>query len=144
MTTVAFDGISICADTLITDGDAKAGYQSKIHRWTSGGVDHIASYAGHLTACHVALSWIKEGMKKKSRPVWDYETDFEIILIKNKEVWVMDETFHLRPGYTPYTLGSGAAYALAALHLGKSAREAVELAIKLDSGSGGEINEEFI
>lgn len=144
MTTIAFDGVSLCADTLVTEGDARVGYQRKIHRWKAAGVDHLAAYAGHLTACHLALDWVKKGMKKRQRPVWDYDADFEIILVRDKEVLILDETFHLRPGYTPYTLGSGAAYALAALHLGKSAREAVELACKLDIGSGGEIHEEFL
>lgn len=144
MTTIAYDGVSLCADTLITQDGTRVGYQRKLHRWRAKGIDHVAAYAGHLAVCHLALEWLKVGAKKKSKPVWDYDADFEIILIRDKEVLVLDETFTLRPGFTPYTSGSGAAFALAALHLGKTAREAVELAIKLDSASGGEINEEFI
>lgn len=137
MTTIAFDGTHLCADTLITAGSERVGYQSKIYAFSSGYV----AYCGDVTACHVVLDWIRKGARKNARPVLELESSFELLWIKKGKVFVVDEELFPRPGFTPYTLGSGAAYALAALHLGCTARQAVELAIKLDTGSGGDIDE---
>jgi len=43
-----------------------------------------------------------------------------------------------------YSIGSGRKFALAAMECGKSPREAVEIAIKYDIYSGGEIQEEIV
>jgi len=142
MTTIALsvqDGkLHLCADTLVTDGSSRVGFTTKIFRIGKG----LAAISGHMAACHDALAWVRKGAKPKYRPVWDYEVDFEVLWVRSLlDIQLVDSTFHLMPGSVPYTAGSGAAYAMAALRLGKTAREAVALAIDLDCFSGGVIDE---
>lgn len=142
MTTIALahhaGNLRLCADTLVTDGSARVGFTSKIFRIGKG----VAAISGHMAACHDALAWIRKGAKAKARPLWDFEVGFEVLWARSPtEVLLVDSTFHLMPGSVPYTSGSGAAYAMAALRLGKTPREAVALAIELDCFSGGEIDE---
>lgn len=142
MTTIALsvqDGkLHLCADNLVTAGSARVGSTPKIFRIGKG----LAAISGHMAAAHDALAWLRKGAKPKSRPVWADEVDFEVLWVKSLlDIQVVDNTFHLMPGSVPYTAGSGAEYAMAAIRLGKTAREAVALAIELDCFSGGEIDE---
>ena len=142
MTTIAMsvhDGkLHLCADTLVTQGSARVGYTSKIFRIGNG----LAAISGELSACHDALAWVRRGAKAKARPVWADAVAFEVLWVRSLlDIQVIDHTFHLMPVGVPYTAGSGSEYAMAALRLGKTAREAVALAIELDCFSGGNINE---
>lgn len=141
MTTLAFDGKSICADTLVTSGSGRVGYQRKLYKTPVG----ILAYCGELTPCRMVLDWAMKGLKKKHKPnLAGFDADFEVLVVSKKGVLVIDPMLYPYPANAPYTAGSGAEYAMAALHMGKTAREAVALACRLDAYSGGEIHEIFV
>lgn len=60
-----------------------------------------------------------------------------MIVVKSGDVYFMSgSTFAHKMGKTKWAIGSGADYALGAMYAGKSAKEAVEIASQLDTGTG--------
>lgn len=85
------------------------------------------------------LRWVEKGAKG-SAP----EGDYWGLLITPRYVRLFvsgHPTGRTLPWEGPFAIGSGAAAALGALHMGASPREAVVVAAKVDSSSGGEIME---
>lgn len=139
MTTIAYDGKTMCADTLMTCNGTRIGYVSKMERVPDG----VVGYAGTVSDCQLVIEWMRGGMKKKDRPELSSTADVGIIYVKNTgEVFLVDEGLMPYPTCVPCAEGSGADFALAAMHLGKTSKQAVKLAIKLDCYSGGAIQEE--
>lgn len=138
MTTIAFDGIHICADTLITSGGIRMGRAEKIVRTKNG----IVAFAGDMATCLKIAAWITEGGDKKNLPKLMDDEQFEALWIdKKKRAWHIETSLIPFPACVPCSLGSGADFALAAMVSGMSAKKAVELAIKLDCFSGGDVQE---
>lgn len=133
MTCIAWDGKTLAADKAATN----VGYMrrvTKIFRVPEG----LVGFAGDGDYALEFLEWFNNG-----RVVADYPKSLAdgavgaIFIDQDKRCW----------GYTkvPYpqlcedafdALGSGRDYALAAMYLGKTAKEAVEVAIALDNGCG--------
>ena len=134
MTTIAWDGISLCSDSLMTCAGVRVGTMKKIHKLHGG----LVAVAGQVSAAQVVLRWLEAGCPDKPED----DIDFTALWIKRDgTVWCIESDFNPYPMSGPCTIGSGGDIALAALTLGKTAREAVELGIKLDCISGGEIQE---
>jgi hypothetical protein len=71
----------------------------------------------------------------------DSECDIEVLELRNDGLWVYEGTIiPARIKNRFYAIGSGSAYALAAMHLGKSPKEAVAIAALFDPGTGGPID----
>lgn len=135
MTTIAYDGVSMCSDSLMTCDGRRVGTMTKIVRLAGGG---LLGVAGHASATSVIARWLESGCQDKPED----DIDFTALWIKKDgTAWCIESDFNPYPMSGPCTIGSGGDIALAALTLGKTAREAVELGIKLDCRSGGEIHE---
>lgn len=133
MTTIAYDGKILAADTQITcDGRFVAGYGYKIHKLSDG--SHIA-FAGSMNCMPAMIDWFETGKEPDFK-----DASFECLHIATDGT-AHDYYSNLNKGYAviPWVGGSGAQIALAALSCGKNAIEAVELASKLDIMTGGEI-----
>ena len=83
------------------------------------------------------ISWYKD--RKKPEPNMEEVEAF--VLTKAGKIWHYDSSL------TPYeiqdefsAIGSGTQAAMAAMHMGATPREAVEIAIKVDPRSGGTIH----
>lgn len=143
MTTIAFDGKSLCSDSLLSVGEMRLGAVQKVFRKKVEGRVVLYAGAGNHANWYAAMNWLVQ--RDGDCPVFDLDSENDFTLI---EVTGPYTAFYYGPSmrFTPAPLpfvvaGSGEAYALAALTLGKTAREAVALAIKLDCASGGEIQE---
>jgi hypothetical protein len=71
----------------------------------------------------------------------DSECDVEVLELRSDGLWVYEGTIipaKLKNSF--YAIGTGAGYAMAAMHLGKSPREAVEIAALYDPGTRGPID----
>jgi len=71
----------------------------------------------------------------------DSECDIEVLELRSDGLWVYEGTIipaKLKNSF--YAIGTGAGYAMAAMHLGKSPREAVEIAALYDPGTRGPID----
>ena len=146
MTTIAWDGVSLCSDSLMTCDGVRVGTTKKIRALYGGKAGRdgllkstgLVAVAGHASAMEVVSRWLESDCKDKPED----DLDFTALWIKKDgTVWCIESDFNPYPMSVPCTIGSGGDIALAALTLGKTAREAVELGIKLDCISGGEIQE---
>ena len=71
----------------------------------------------------------------------DSESDIEVIELRNDGIWVYESTIiPARIKNSFYAIGSGAAYAIAAMHLGKTPKQAIEIAALFDPGTRGPID----
>lgn len=71
----------------------------------------------------------------------DSDCDIEVLELRHDGLWVYEGTvIPARIKNRFYAIGTGAGYAIAAMHLGKSPREAVAIAALFDPGTGGPID----
>jgi hypothetical protein len=71
----------------------------------------------------------------------DSDCDIEVLELRHDGLWVYEGTIiPARIKNRFYAIGTGAGYAIAAMHLGKSPKEAVQIAALFDPGTGGPID----
>lgn len=134
MTTIAYrDGV-LAADTLINSNGDRIGYTPKIGR--AGGLLFGAS--GSTAWCWAFRSWVRGGAKGAHPQVPEHTGGF--IVMPNDDLIVFhNEGLERRTGLPFHADGSGADYALGAMQMGATAKEAVLAAVVWDGKSGGEI-----
>lgn len=123
MTTIAADLKGIAADSRVCGDYLEESI--KIFRVKGS----LYGIAGDLTALLAFIDWRRNPRKPKP----DLGGDSEILELNPKGIWYWDK--HLRPVRCarPYAaIGSGACYAITALRLGKSPKQAVEIAAEFD------------
>lgn len=141
MTTVAYDGNMIAADTMCDSGYIEQHPVNKIH---DCGENYIAA-AGTLGAIRMWIDWYKSGCDTK---------DFKEMNLDPEAVWVLEVNKTTKKARTwdsgfPVPIldwtgakmaeGSGRDFAMGAMLAGKNAKEAVMIASKLDKSTGGKI-----
>lgn len=142
MTVIAWDGRTLAADKLCTFGPTK-GTVTKIFRHG----DCLVGIAGNLSVGMETLEWFKAGAVPADYPAanrvdrsegggaslfvirpdgtaWKYES--------TPVPWKFDSAF--------CAVGSGDESALVAMHCGKSAREAVEIVCRFNTGCGNGVD----
>ena len=73
----------------------------------------------------------------------DIKPDCSALLVKDKRCYLVafnGDYCAVSENEYPHSIGSGGDFAIAAIDMGKTAREAVEYAITRDSGSGGKVH----
>jgi hypothetical protein len=133
VTTIAWDGKELAADSQATS-EGLVSYTVKIFK----GDNYIMAYAGPIDEGY-AFKAIMEGEAKAK----------DMSISKNFAALVWWDTGEIEEWYSSMipvpvidkyaSLGSGSAIALAAMYSGATAKEAVELAKKLDAFTGGKI-----
>lgn len=133
MTTCAWDGKTLAADTRCTAGGFPyAG--TKAYRLKDG---RLYAASGSAEECESVRIWLESG---GDRP--KVENFCGIVIGADCSIWRYEDKlvpFQVETAF--HAIGSGRDYAMAALHMGKSAREAVELAMIYDIYTGGPITE---
>lgn len=144
MTTVAFDGKVMAADSKQTDNwgllswsDDKivvtptvliggAGESAQLRKWRRDFKDH----------------WTANDFIAFGYPTYKKDDDDPVIMLVDrltKYVYKHSQGVFLPCCRAYHAVGSGRDFALAAMACGKAATEAVEIAIEFDNGSGGTI-----
>lgn len=139
MTVIAFDGVRLAADRRSTHGSLIR-HLTKIH--TIGEV--FVAHSGDAAEGRWMLEWYRQGAKAAEFPEFQKNTDRWAPL----HVFFKDGVIHAYERspypiiYPPqmYATGSGRDFALMAMRLGKSPKEAVELTIEFDSGCGNGVD----
>lgn len=135
MTTIAFDGKVLAADKQATTNTLKH-TTTKIFRVG----DIRCGFAGCAPIGRELLNWAENGFDPEDFPesARDTEENYTVFLVVEKEALRCYEAspYPLLFEDTYFATGSGGPIATAAMALGKSAVEAVELASKLDSNTG--------
>lgn len=145
MTTIVYDGKTVASDSKVVTGSMiMPGDYQKIH--VSG--NFIVGAAGCYQWLTKALKWV-ETISTASDPTClgvdsdDDDAGGELLIVscKTGEAWVISSDqpiqFLTNP---PVAIGSGSCYAMGALFAGASAAEAIAIASKLDTNTGGTIN----
>lgn len=99
----------------------------------------ILATAGETYPGMTFVEWFGSG-KPKPDVLLNSESDFDILILDRGRIYVADR--HCQPVQILepfYAIGSGAKAALAAMHCGKSAREAVKIAARIDPYTGGRV-----
>ena len=133
MTTIAYDGITLATDSLITSGSLKFGYCEKIFKLKKG---RYLACAGSLEILPLVVAWFNGG------PEVDLvDTDKITGIVVNGDGSAMDISNELRvfPACIPWSGGTGEEIAMTAMRCGKNAAEAVAMACELDINSGGDV-----
>ena len=139
MTTIAWDGKTVAADRLATRGGNLRSDVSKLHvsiEWVYGG-------AGQLDATLEIAHWLLTGASPDARPTLEEggayglairRSDGRCFRVEGKRPVLCE----VRETFT--ACGSGRDFAIAAMALGKNARDAVKLAAQFDIFTGGGVD----
>lgn len=137
MTVVAWDGTTLAADKMTSFGGLH-GTSVKVHRVR----DLLVSGCGITALIEEMVQWVKDGCDPLKFPPLQRDSREGVSLLVVRRDGVLHQYEQ-----TPYplvlynkqwALGSGRDFAMAAMYLGKTAREAVEIASVLchDCGNG--------
>jgi ATP-dependent protease HslVU (ClpYQ) peptidase subunit len=135
MTTIAarFSTLEIAADSQVSGEDIKY-FVEKLRR----GKESIYGAAGDWKDILGAFSMLEH---PKEGDELDEDCDIEMLELRRDGIWVYESTLiPARIKNDFYAIGTGSGYAIAALHLGKSPKEAIEIASLYDPLTGGPID----
>ena len=138
MTVIAWDGKTLAADKM----SCAAGYGytvTKVHRLKGGGIVGFSGDGDHAVAL---LHWMNGGRIVADFPEAQKDNDTcAFVVERDGSAWSFGKTAHpVRLECPRYAMGHGRDFALAAMHCGKTAREAVELTCSLDVFCGNGVD----
>lgn len=130
MTTIATDGKTMASDSQVQSTFV---YQSEYHKLYHLHDGSVVGFCGEVRFWLPVLKWLNGGDKP------DFKSDQfgALILRLNGSVGYICNDLFSEECTPPYAIGSGARYAMAAMLAGKTPVDAVKIASKLDSGTGG-------
>lgn len=134
MTTVAWDGKTLAADSRCTSSGL-AYNVTKVWRLSDG---RLFGATGTMSYASAVKDWLNgegpkpEGVKEFTGIRIRWGADSPVIELCDENLCF----YAIEPELKQFALGSGRDYALAAMALGKSAAEAVELAARFDVYTG--------
>ncbi len=137
MTTIAFDGKTLAGDT-----SWQSSYNQQHHTPKIGRRAGIAwGVSGYGTDAVQFNQWMRAGRPADAKPKLDGADCFSAIVIEGGEaVRYEGASLTVCPAGVPAATGSGCEIAMGAMMAGASAKRAVEIAIILNSDSGGRVN----
>jgi len=131
MTCIAWDGKTMAADRRINFGGMMLATPKikRIGQWLVGG-------AGEAGAVQAVMRWVEAGMYVEDYP--EVDDDPELLMVSMAgQVYVLQGSPHAVEIASPQVaVGTGRAYAMAAMHLGCTAEQAVEVAAMFDPECG--------
>lgn len=140
MTTIAFDGVTLAADSQIGGHYLNQITYPKIIRVKDGYI----GWAGNVQDVQCAVKWFKAGADPEKAPKGDWTFVFVDSARRAHEYERHpdhpDVDIHPVECNIPYALGTGAQLAIGAMKAGACAAQAVNIAIECDKHSGGEVD----
>lgn len=144
MTTITYrDGVMAGDGRAFGFDKMSVGEKTKVFRLSDGTLIGVSTSA--LGIPKAVRDWVERGMDSSAIPVpRDKDKfDFEALIVRaNGEAELLDGNWlpgdPVKADY--YAIGSGKQFAMAALVLGKSAKESVEVAAQLDVWTGGSVS----
>lgn len=130
MTTIAFDGKTMAADRQVS---TFRGSVAKIHRLADGS---LYGASGKFDETVAVLAWLAGGEKPKIE-----EHIHAIVVAPSGKFHTYEKLLVALPAASSFmAVGSGRDFAMAAMHLGKSAAEAVKIAHLFDTDTGPDVD----
>lgn len=146
MTTIAFKDEVMAGDGRITSGSLIVDESNnKVFK----NKYYLVGSAGAAASDHLLIKIMNEKMLSKDQCLEElfslskeFESSFLVYDISNKKLMDIESGGCYYPKYQKgYAIGSGAGFAMTAMGMGASAKQAVKEAIKYDKNSGGKIRE---
>jgi len=131
MTVITYDGKSIAADRQWVSGDEIMGYRSKLTKYSGG----YWTSCGRISDAELFRQWLEgeiEGFKPRR--------DFGSLYTKDGKVYEIDHSMVPVEAFVPSSLGDGRRVALGAMLDGYTAKEAAQLACKVNVWCGGKVD----
>lgn len=137
MTTIAYrDGV-LAADSLACWGDTRDSYVTKIAK--RGQV--LATASGNVSGINGFLDWFRSGAEgEPPRPVIGDGVWFGLLITPDDWMLLWTPGGWERSRAEMTTMGSGGDFARGAMEAGASPEEAVRIALRVDTKSGGDIS----
>lgn len=136
MTTIAWDGETLAVDSQMTDSyDAITG--RRVQKLFKVGERWIA-LSGDMQDCVLALRWFQRGEPEGERPELN---NFVGFVKAGRDCYRYEKKLARWKVENPAATGSGYQYALGAMASGKTAGEAIKIAARFDSSTGGIVQE---
>lgn len=140
MTVICWDGHTLAADKMADVGGLRRSV-TKAHRIQGC----LTAYAGSTPHGEEMLDWFKRGAKPADFPPSQRDNENWaglLAITPDGEILKFENTpFPVRfDHWQTIAIGSGRDYAMASMHLGKSAQEAVEIACLFDTGCGNGVD----
>lgn len=137
MTTVAWDGVSLAADSQATTSSGVRCRATKIVKSPNG---FVAAGAGGLNSITPWLRWVAAGLKPDDQPTTlDKESTLLIVDPRGRAYTFEGSAVRLPMRDKQWAIGSGSDLALGAMAMGADARTAVKVAAKFDVYTGGRV-----
>ncbi|QNM98114.1 hypothetical protein [Chitinimonas koreensis] len=135
MTTIAWDGKTVAADTQANNTGLRS-YTKKLYRLADG---RIYGFTGEIQDGVSVYEWLNAG-GRDARP--HVSSSFAALLVcPDGRAYTMEDKLVLLAVYETFrAIGSGRNFAMGALVVGADAVQAVKAAIRLDVYSGGDID----
>lgn len=136
MTTCVWDGEFICADTRsITGTVIDQGACQKIFQKNNV----FCAVAGDIAEATIVVKRLLMPEKNSEEDSYIVDSgDWQIMLVSESRCEYYGGTMLPAPMTTPFAIGTGGSFALAALLAGKTGLQAIRLACKMDACSGVE------
>lgn len=133
MTVIAWDGKTLAADRQYTSAGMRR-TAPKMFRVRDG----IAAFCGVATDALELLQWLRGDRRPEDFPTaCRASDDVQVILVTDGKVHSYESSPYPLVYEDPFfAAGSGRDYAMAAMHCGKTAAEAVEIACLYETGCG--------
>jgi ATP-dependent protease HslVU (ClpYQ) peptidase subunit len=133
MTTIAYSGGCMAADTQVSAGGRKF-RTHKVKRLKCGG---LIGSSGKLADILKIQRWAEAGFPEADKPDFGDEGEFECLIVTGAgDVYLLDEDMELMPFMDAFiAVGSGGPYAMAAMECGRNPAEAVAVAAKFDANT---------
>ena len=133
MTTIAVRGAEMAADTQCTSD--YIGRVRKIHRMPDG---TLVGGAGVQAAVFAAIAWLYAGRQGEAP---DIDNSDLLFLRPDGSIWLANGRWPEFPVMgDSYAIGSGSTAAMVAMHLGKTAAQAVRIACQFDESTSAPIH----
>lgn len=140
MTTIAFRDGQMAGDSRFNCAEGVT-TGSKLFRKKVGKKEHLIGFAGDVYCAMVFIDWYGTDNKELLKQIHAMShDDFEVLIWDGRKLSSCNylcRPLVLQEDY--FAIGSGGPYAITAMDCGKTAAQAVQMAIKRDSNSGGRI-----
>lgn len=139
MTCIAWDGTTLAADRRVSYGGTIC-ETTKIFKVN----DCLVGGSGEMPYVMAMIEWVRSGRIIADYPAHQKDKDdWQPLLVIEPDgtACIYERSpYPLRYAQKHAAIGSGRDYARAAMHLGRTAREAVEVACALDTGCGNGVD----
>ena len=141
MTTIAWDGETLAADSCSWSGGARRKVKKVFRIESKERGDLLVAFSGHGSFCLMVLDWMT-GKADRPNPSDFYDRESicsqcAVVIDSDKRVWSLgNDLFWQEMLESKYANGAGQDFAWGALEAGATAQQAIEIAMKRSDYAG--------